>query len=42
MQIGEPERILAVEPLEIPMDEPQRQSWPDGTEPEPAPVPLPR
>ena len=36
MQIGEPLRTIVVEPLELPVDEPQMPS-----EPEPAPQPEP-
>lgn len=35
MQIGEPVRIIVVEPLELPVKEPQ--NWPEPIAPEPDP-----
>jgi hypothetical protein len=35
MQIGEPVRIILVEPLELPVKEPQH--WPEPIAPEPDP-----
>jgi len=40
MQIGEPIRTVVVEPLELPINEPQEQPEPTAPELEPAPEPL--
>ncbi len=40
MQIGEPLRTIIVEPLELPIDEPQVRPAPTQPEPEPEQVPA--
>ncbi len=40
MQIGEPLRTIVVEPLELPIDEPQVRPAPTQSEPEPEQVPA--
>ena len=40
MQIGRPLRIIVVEPLELPVGEPQEQPEPTAPEPEPAMEPV--
>jgi len=45
MQIGEPLRTIVVEPLELPVDDPQTRPEPEPApqpEPEPEPVPAKR
>ena len=41
MQIGEPLRTIIVEPLELPVREPQKQPEPQPYEPEPEPEGVP-
>ncbi len=43
MQIGEPQRVIVVEPLELPVDEPtpaQPEPEPAAPQPEPEQVPV--
>ena len=40
MQIGEPQRVIVVEPLELPVGNPEREPGP-GPIPEPAPEKVP-
>jgi hypothetical protein len=40
MQIGEPQREIVVEPLELPVGSPEREREPTIHEPEPEKVPV--
>jgi len=40
MQIGEPRRTFIVEPLELPVGEPQEEPEPNAPEPEPETEPA--
>jgi len=41
MQIGEPLRMIVVEPLELPVDQPQERPEPTALEPETEPQQVP-
>ena len=37
MQIGEPQRVIVVEPLELPIGHPERETEPEKPVPQPEP-----
>jgi hypothetical protein len=41
MQIGEPQRVIVVEPLELPIASPERKPEPEPPVPEPEPEKAP-
>jgi hypothetical protein len=40
MEIGEPQRVIVVEPLELPLGSPKRIPEPEPISPEPQPAPI--
>jgi hypothetical protein len=40
MEIGEPQRVIVVEPLELPVGSPMRMPEPEPISPEPQPEPV--
>jgi len=41
MQIGEPQRVIVVEPLELPVGHPEREPDPEKPVPQPEPEKVP-